>query len=94
MSSYLICMCGATDCPSCGPAQGFARCEVCGLWECLDPEACQRTMDACNRHYQAMATRPHCVECGMTKEDIECETRRHGFVDPMCCDMGEFYDAH
>ena len=24
MSRYGPCMCGATDCPSCGPAQGYA----------------------------------------------------------------------
>lgn len=35
---------------------------------------------------------PHCEECGLTKADIESEARRHGLVDPMCCDMTEFYD--
>jgi hypothetical protein len=24
MTSYEPCMCGATDCPSCGPAQGYS----------------------------------------------------------------------
>lgn len=28
------CMCGATDCPSCGPAQGYYRCTNCGNYGC------------------------------------------------------------
>jgi hypothetical protein len=93
------CMCGAMDCVSCGPAQGYSRCEVCGLWECLDPEACQRAIDAMNGFYERamngfyerMDTPPHCAECGLTKQDIESEARRHLLVDPVCCDMTEFY---
>lgn len=26
------CMCGDTQCPSCGPAQGNWRCPICGAW--------------------------------------------------------------
>ena len=26
------CMCGDTQCPSCGPAQGNSRCPVCRAW--------------------------------------------------------------
>jgi len=26
------CMCGDTQCPSCGPAQGNSRCSICGKW--------------------------------------------------------------
>ena len=26
------CMCGDTQCPSCGPAQGNSKCPVCGAW--------------------------------------------------------------
>jgi hypothetical protein len=38
------CMCGDTYCPSCGPAQGNARCPWCGAWEldggCQRPDFC------------------------------------------------------
>ena len=30
------CMCGATDCPSCGPAQGYEVVRVNGRW--VNPE--------------------------------------------------------
>lgn len=30
MNRYGPCMCGATDCPSCGPAQGY---EVVRVWD-------------------------------------------------------------
>ena len=30
MTRYGPCMCGATDCPSCGPAQGY---EVVRVWD-------------------------------------------------------------
>ena len=30
------CLCGAIDCPSCGPAQGYSKCQQCGLWDCED----------------------------------------------------------
>lgn len=39
------CMCGSTDCPSCGPAQGSYKCSSCGSTEeegCPDPEACAK----------------------------------------------------
>ena len=26
------CMCGDTQCPSCGPAQGNWKCPICGNW--------------------------------------------------------------
>lgn len=26
------CMCGDTQCPSCGPAQGNSRCPICKAW--------------------------------------------------------------
>ena len=26
------CMCGDTQCPSCGPAQGNFRCPICRVW--------------------------------------------------------------
>ncbi len=32
-------MCGAVDCPSCGPAQGYSPCPFCGEVEC-ECEAC------------------------------------------------------
>lgn len=39
-----MCMCGDTYCFSCGPAQGNARCDVCGAWSadggCKNPEKC------------------------------------------------------
>ena len=28
------CMCGAPDCPSCGPAQGYRKCELHEKWGC------------------------------------------------------------
>jgi hypothetical protein len=38
------CMCGDNYCPSCGPAQGNYKYNVCGTWSadggCDDPEAC------------------------------------------------------
>jgi len=38
---YGPCMCGDTQCPSCGPAQGNYRCPACHTWaddgcECSD----------------------------------------------------------
>ena len=27
------CMCGDTQCPSCGPAQGNWKCPICGAWQ-------------------------------------------------------------
>lgn len=27
------CMCGDTQCPSCGPAQGNWKCPICGNWQ-------------------------------------------------------------
>ena len=38
---YGPCMCGDTQCPSCGPAQGNSRCPACRTWaddgcECSD----------------------------------------------------------
>jgi hypothetical protein len=39
-----MCYCGDTYCPSCGPAQGNAKCYVCGKWSadggCDDSEKC------------------------------------------------------
>jgi hypothetical protein len=34
------CMCGATDCPSCGPAQGYTvvRRWICGRWHYVNPD--------------------------------------------------------
>ena len=32
------CMCGATDCWSCGPAQGYEKCENCGRFGCYCDE--------------------------------------------------------
>jgi len=42
--SYGPCLCGDTQCPSCGPAQGNYRCAICHVWaddgcEHLDEEA-------------------------------------------------------
>jgi hypothetical protein len=28
----MACMCGDICCPSCGPAQGNSRCEICRSW--------------------------------------------------------------
>lgn len=28
----MACLCGDTQCPSCGPAQGNSRCPICGEW--------------------------------------------------------------
>lgn len=28
----MSCMCGDYCCPSCGPAQGNSKCELCGQW--------------------------------------------------------------
>ena len=40
------CLCGDTQCPSCGPAQGNVRCPVCGEWSedggCADPRWCEK----------------------------------------------------
>ena len=41
----MACMCGDTYCWSCGPAQGNAKCSVCGKWEadggCDNPTECE-----------------------------------------------------
>jgi len=34
MHSYEPCMCGDPACFSCGPAQGFSRCEAHGVMDC------------------------------------------------------------
>ena len=59
----MSCMCGDTHCPSCGPAQGNARCYVCGAWGadggCADPPACAEALaglqeyDAVRADYRA-----------------------------------------
>jgi hypothetical protein len=40
------CMCGDTQCSSCGPAQGNSKCLACGRWaddgSCADPDACAK----------------------------------------------------
>lgn len=46
------CLCGDPHCGSCGPAQGFHRCEICGRWNddenddgttgCINPEDCAK----------------------------------------------------
>ena len=46
-----MCLCGDTACPSCGPAQGYYRCPVCGLSDddgegCQTPDECNAAMDA------------------------------------------------
>ncbi len=44
----MACMCGDTQCPSCGPAQGNSRCIVCGAWAddgCTDPAVCASRID-------------------------------------------------
>lgn len=41
MTNYEPCMCGATDCPSCGPAQGYSvirRRTSGGGWQWVNPE--------------------------------------------------------
>jgi ssDNA-binding Zn-finger/Zn-ribbon topoisomerase 1 len=38
------CMCGATDCPSCGTAQGYEVVKINGMW--VNPEYCARCNDA------------------------------------------------
>jgi hypothetical protein len=40
MSRMGPCMCGATDCPSCGPAQGYTvvRRWIRGRWRHVNPE--------------------------------------------------------
>ena len=43
----LRCMCGALDCRSCGPAQGYHACPRCGaIGECDEPAACQAEFEA------------------------------------------------
>jgi len=41
----MTCMCGDHYCSSCGPAQGNAKCFVCGAWSadggCEDPKKCE-----------------------------------------------------
>tara|TARA_Y100000310_G_scaffold111606_1_gene109984 strand:- start:1833 stop:2147 length:315 start_codon:yes stop_codon:yes gene_type:complete len=48
--SFGPCMCGDTQCPSCGPAQGNSRCPACGVWDddggCKDPVACEKICEA------------------------------------------------
>lgn len=34
------CLCGALDCPSCGPAQGSTRCDVCRRLACDEHGTC------------------------------------------------------
>jgi hypothetical protein len=39
------CMCGDPYCGSCGPAQGYFQCPICGAWSqdggCENPEECR-----------------------------------------------------
>jgi hypothetical protein len=41
------CLCGAPDCPSCGPAQGYSACDICGKYACEDHVLC----DVCERPF-------------------------------------------
>lgn len=47
------CMCGDTYCPSCGPAQGNAKCPWCGCWEA--DGGCQRPDFCAEREREAIA---------------------------------------
>ena len=46
MRNFGPCMCGDTQCPSCGPAQGNFRCPYCGAWDddggCENPQECEK----------------------------------------------------
>ena len=55
MSRYGPCMCGATDCPSCGPAQGYEVVQV------YDPK---------RRHMVTMNVED-AIEAGLYVEDEE-----------------------
>jgi len=46
-------MCGDTQCPSCGPAQGNYKCPICGAWA-----------DDCCEHFEV-----YCSVCGATIDD-------------------------
>ena len=38
MPNREFCQCGAPDCETCGPAQGYHRCEAHGEWDCPECE--------------------------------------------------------
>ena len=69
------CMCGDYLCPSCGPAQGNSRCDVCGSWEseggCENPEECQRIGEERDRemYEEWKAQELRCPSCGSIWED-------------------------
>ena len=50
--SFGPCMCGAYDCPSCGPAQGYRKCKLHGEWGCND----------CEKFAQRFGNLPDCEE--------------------------------
>lgn len=54
------CMCGAIDCPSCGPAQGYSRCDDCGEWDCECEECPECGDNNCDSdECRAMQMEPH-----------------------------------
>lgn len=76
------CLCGSYDCRSCGPAQGYSRCdahkrmacETCWTCDCGEPAAAEGS--ACRAH-----TPIACCQCGA---EI---ARREGYYDPHDSDL-------
>lgn len=67
------CMCGAVDCPSCGPAQGYSPCPFCGEVEC--------ECTSCSVCDALVVTEPE-IAAGMC---VECMEREAKTVDGDCC---------
>lgn len=53
------CLCGDTCCPSCGPAQGNWRCELCGEWASDDAVHIDEATGTYKPEYAAEAQRRH-----------------------------------
>ncbi len=56
------CLCGDTQCPSCGPAQGNWKCPICGEWA---DNGCDHIDDDGNlkQEFQAEAEERNRLEC-------------------------------
>lgn len=61
------CMCGAIDCPSCGPAQGATRCEEHDRLACDDCIPCEK----CGEILTNDDGPELCIHCELDREEDE-----------------------
>lgn len=61
------CMCGDICCPSCGPAQGNSRCQLCGEWASEGCEHYDETTGGYKPEFQAQ------IDAAMKAENEFCD---------------------